>query len=113
MFEAIRSRPAGAAALRLEALEDRWAPAVIGGFVHEDCDANGLFDSSVVGTGGGVTVNEAGIGGSTLQLLDGSGTVLATTTSDSTGRYQFTQRDNVSTTPQEVAYEVTFDNAKT
>src|SRR5262245_55170773 len=98
----------------LEALEDRWSPAVtIGGDVHEDCNANGLFDSSVVGTGAADAPNEAGLGGVTLQLLDPSSQVVATTTSDPSGLYQFTHRDNVSTDPAELSFEATFDQAST
>jgi hypothetical protein len=99
---------------RLEALEDRWMPAVvIGGYVHEDCNANGLFESTVVGTRGSATADEVGLGGVTLQLLDSSNQVIATTVTDGSGHYQFTQRDNVSTTPVELAYDATFGQAKT
>jgi hypothetical protein len=110
-----KKRRAGGPLLpRVEALEDRWMPAVtIGGYVHEDCNANGLFDSSVVGTSTTTTGNELGIGGVTLQLLNSSNQVVATTVSDSTGLYQFTHFDNVDTSPKTLAYDATFNQAKT
>src|SRR5689334_5247389 len=70
------------ALLQLEHLEDRWTPAVIGGTVYLDGNANGLLEPG-----------ETGLPGSTLQLKDGAGNVLATTTTSGTGQYQFTQRD--------------------
>jgi len=53
-------------ALQLESLEDRCVPAVIGGLVYSDANGSGLFDAG-----------EAGIAGSTLQLKDASGQVIA------------------------------------
>lgn len=106
--------PRRAAGPRLEALEDRWMPAVmIGGYVHEDCNANGLFESSIVGTAVGGVADEVGMANSLLQLIDSSGQVVSTTASDASGRYVFTRRDNVSTTPVQLSYEADFAQAKT
>jgi hypothetical protein len=50
----------------------------IGNQVWEDADRNGRLDEG-----------EPGIGAATVELLDGAGAVLATTTTDSAGRYRF------------------------
>ena len=52
--------------------------ASIGDYVWEDLNINGIQDS-----------NEKGIEGADVTLLDGSGTPLATTTTDASGRYLF------------------------
>ncbi|MBW8873571.1 MAG: carboxypeptidase regulatory-like domain-containing protein [Acidobacteria bacterium] len=51
----------------------------VGDRVWKDANANGIQDS-----------DEPGISGVTVQLLNGSGTVIATTTTNSTGNYTFT-----------------------
>ena len=106
MFQAHRRSgnrvPRNKASLQVETLEDRWMPAVIGGVVYLDANADGLFNTG-----------ETGLAGSTLQLHDSSGNVLATTTSDSMGRYQFTQRDPGSIQPATLTEVATFDPAKT
>jgi len=53
-------------------------PTSIGGFVHSDPDQDCFFDD-----------NEDPISGVTIQLLDASGNVIATTTTDANGHYQF------------------------
>ncbi|MBV6323851.1 SdrD B-like domain-containing protein [Duganella violaceipulchra] len=55
------------------------APAKLGDTVWEDKNGNGLQDSG-----------EAGLCGVTVQLKDGSGKVVATTTTDTAGHYSFT-----------------------
>ncbi|MES2159525.1 MAG: SdrD B-like domain-containing protein, partial [Pseudomonadota bacterium] len=55
------------------------APAKLGDTVWEDKNANGLQDSG-----------EAGLCGVTVQLKDGSGKVVATTSTDTAGHYSFT-----------------------
>ena len=53
-------------------------PASIAGIVHTDPDRDCVFDDG-----------ETLLADVTIQLLDGSGAVIATTTTDSAGRYQF------------------------
>ncbi|CAG0123806.1 partial Serine-aspartate repeat-containing protein D, partial [Rhodocyclaceae bacterium] len=53
-------------------------PASIGNLVWEDKNANGVQDAG-----------ETGIGGVTVKLLNGSGTLLASTTTDANGNYLF------------------------
>lgn len=86
----------------LESLEAREVPAVIGGMVYQDVNANGLFDTG-----------EQGIANSRILLQDANGQVIATTQSDATGRYVFTQRGNAQVTPGTVTREVVFDTSKT
>jgi hypothetical protein len=87
---------------RLEALEARDVPAIIGGIVYHDANANGLFDSG-----------EAGLPGSTLQLRDEAGGLIASTTSGADGRYQFTKRDNVAPGSGLTSYEAIFSDSPT
>ena len=54
------------------------APAVVSGKVFADANRNGKFDAG-----------EAGLGGATLLLLDATGKVAATTTSNPDGTYTF------------------------
>ncbi len=56
-----------------------YAPITIGDKVFNDADADGVQD-----------IGETGISGATVKLLDGAGTVVATTTTDSNGLYHFT-----------------------
>ncbi len=53
-------------------------PAVLGDFVWDDLDGDGVQDAG-----------EPGIGGVTVNLLDGTGSVLATTATASDGSYSF------------------------
>ncbi|MBR0870796.1 carboxypeptidase regulatory-like domain-containing protein [Bradyrhizobium tropiciagri] len=55
-----------------------YQPASIGDFVFDDANVNGRQDAG-----------EAGIAGVTVNLLNTAGTVLATTTTDGTGHYLF------------------------
>lgn len=87
---------------RLERLEERDVPAVIGGIVYNDANANGLFD-----------LNEPVLSNVTVQLQDQQGNLIATTTTDATGRYTFTERDNVSTAPGQSTFEAVFASAPT
>ncbi|HHB79115.1 MAG TPA: tandem-95 repeat protein, partial [Saprospiraceae bacterium] len=54
----------------------------IGDYVWMDTNGDGIQDAT-----------ESGIGGVTVELLDGSGTVISTTTTDNTGFYSFTNLD--------------------
>src|SRR5690242_16676375 len=90
-------------ALKLETLEDRWMPAVIGGIVYLDANNNGLYDSG-----------EQGLGPSSIQLRDSAGTLIATTSSNpTTGLYQFTQRDPSTIQPATLVETATFAQAPT
>lgn len=53
--------------------------ASLGDFVWSDANANGLQDSG-----------EPGVSGVAVKLLDGTGKTVATTTTDASGKYQFT-----------------------
>ncbi len=74
--------------LGLEPLEERAVPAVIGGTVYADINANGLFNPG-----------EQPIVNNTIQLENSSGTVIATTTTDSNGQYRFTVDQTIDTSP--------------
>jgi hypothetical protein len=111
MFDALLGRPGSSGFLgnaaeaikpRLETLEDRSVPALIGGIVYNDLNHNGLFDA-----------NEQGIANSTLQLYDGAGRFIATTVSNAQGRYQFTQRMFGTNQPGQQMHEVNFDQTRT
>ncbi|MEO1367853.1 MAG: SdrD B-like domain-containing protein, partial [Acidobacteriota bacterium] len=52
--------------------------AIIGDYVWSDADGDGLQDPG-----------EPGVGGVSVELLDGSGAVIAATTTDAAGRYRF------------------------
>jgi protocatechuate 3,4-dioxygenase beta subunit len=69
-----------------------YRPASLGNYVWHDENEDGIQDGS-----------ESGVPGVTVTLYDGSGTVIATTTTDSTGSYRF---DNL--TPG--SYSVGFSN---
>ena len=87
---------------QLEKLEDRAVPAVIGGSVYQDLNFNGLLDTG-----------EPGIGNTTVSLTDASSNVIATTTTNSGGQYQFTQRNVNTNVPAMSSYQVNFDLAPT
>jgi hypothetical protein len=87
---------------RIESLEDRLAPAIIGGTVYADVNANGLLDTG-----------EQGIAGSTIQLQTTAGAVLASTTSDQSGHYLFTQLNPNSVQPTSESYDAVFSATPT
>ena len=82
---------------KLENLEDRAVPAVIGGMVYQDLNFNGLFDTA-----------EPGIGNTTVSLEDANNNVIATTTANAGGQYQFTQRNVNANVPGMSSYTVNF-----
>src|SRR5262249_20375885 len=92
-------RPAGP---RLETLEDRCVPAVIGGIVYQDLNANGLYDGG-----------EQGIRSTTVQIPDEAGGLVATATTGADGHYQFTHRDNISNQPAVSSFDAVFASAPT
>src|SRR4051794_40166284 len=86
----------------VEPLEDRWLPSTISGLVYFDANNDGLRQSA-----------EQGISGNTIQLFDSGGNQLATTTTDSTGRYTFATNPTVSPTPGTQEFDATFAPART
>ena len=78
------------ARLCLETLEQRTVPtaAVISGYVFNDANDNGLFDSG-----------EMGMANSNLELENASGVVIGTAVSDANGFYQFTTDSSINTNP--------------
>jgi hypothetical protein len=86
----------------IEALEDRWLPSTISGLVYFDGNNDGIHQS-----------NEAGIAGNTIQLYDSSGNLLATTSTDSTGRYTFATNPTVAPTAGTQEVDATFAPALT
>jgi hypothetical protein len=86
----------------VEALEDRWLPSTISGLVYFDANNDGLHQSA-----------ESGIAGNTIQLFDSGGNLLATTVTDSTGRYTFATNPTVSPTAASKEVDATFGPAKT
>ncbi|MBK9462537.1 MAG: carboxypeptidase regulatory-like domain-containing protein [Sphingobacteriales bacterium] len=54
-------------------------PASLGNYVWYDVDEDGIQDAT-----------ETGVDGVTVTLYDGNGAVVATTTTDATGAYEFT-----------------------
>src|SRR5262245_56031492 len=102
MLEPTRRPRWGGHPLQLEALEDRAVPAVIGGAVYDDVNRNGL-----------IGLTEFGIAGSQLRLLDANGQLVATTTSDAHGRYQFSKREAGAAAPATVTHEATFAPTRT
>ena len=78
-----RGRPADTAqrrrqVLRVEALEGRWVPSTISGFVYNDANNNGILEPG-----------EQGIAGNTVELHNAAGALLATTVTDAQGHYAF------------------------
>ena len=90
-WKAPRATPAVAArpSMKVEPLEDRWVPAVISGYAFHDVNGTGIYDAS-----------EPPIANSTIELLDSNNNLLATTTTDATGFYQFA--NNPSAPPQQL-----------
>src|SRR5438105_2179422 len=80
--------PRPRAVLQVEQLEDRCLPSVISGFVYNDLNHNGIFDSG-----------EPVITGNKIELLDSTGALVATATTDSTGHYAFTYDPRINTAP--------------
>ncbi len=102
-----RRRPAKVAprprpALRVEPLEDRWVPSVIGGTVYNDANTDGLMQPG-----------EAGIAGNTIELHDGTGNLLASAVTDANGHYQFATNPTVTPHPATQEVDADFAQAKT
>jgi hypothetical protein len=86
----------------VEALEDRWLPSTIGGLVYFDPNNNGLHDPG-----------EPGLAGNTIQLYNSTGTLLATTQTDSTGHYLFATDPTVAPKPGTQEVDADFAAART
>jgi protocatechuate 3,4-dioxygenase beta subunit len=86
----------------VEPLEDRWLPSTISGLVYFDANNDGIHQST-----------EPGIAGNTIQLYDSNGNLLATTSTDSTGRYTFATNPTVSPTAETQEVDATFAPART
>ncbi len=88
----------------LEVLEDRTMPscATISGYVFQDANNNGLFDTT-----------ELPIANSTLQLRDAGNQVVATTTSNGAGYYEFDYDPTISQVPRTLIQTITFAEAET
>jgi uncharacterized repeat protein (TIGR01451 family) len=92
------------ASLRVEALEDRSLPSgiTISGFVFNDVNNNGLFESG-----------ESPIANNPIELHNASGAVVGTATTDNTGFYQFNQDNTINQTPLTVTKTVSFGPTQT
>jgi hypothetical protein len=88
--------------LAVESLEDRWLPSTISGLVYFDANNDGIHQST-----------EQGIPNNTIQLYDDSGNLLATTTTDSTGRYTFAINPTVAPTAGTQEVDATFTPTQT
>jgi protocatechuate 3,4-dioxygenase beta subunit len=89
---------------RLEALEDRFMPSCssISGYVYVDANHNGLFDPG-----------EAVVANNPIQLKDATGQVVATTTTDANGHYEFDIDPRIDTSPKTITQTLTFPDAST
>lgn len=101
-----RKGPRGAArGLRVETLEPRelMAGNMISGYVYIDANGSGLFDPG-----------EQPVAGRTIQLVNSSNAVVATTTTDGSGAYRFGPASVPgSSTPTTLTRTVTFPEAAT
>jgi hypothetical protein len=92
--------------LKIEALEDRLVPsttnAVICGFVYNDVNHNGTFDTG-----------DVGIGGNTIQLYDLNDKLIATTQTDASGQYSFSVDQTIDTSPTTKEFDSTFADQRT
>ena len=87
---------------RLEELDERALLSTISGFVYDDANNNGLFDSG-----------ERGLPGSNLQLRDTSGNIVGTAVSSANGAYAFSTDSRIDTTPLTRTVLISFDASKT
>jgi hypothetical protein len=97
-----RAAPRRRTALRVEALEDRSVPSTIAGFVYNDLNLNGLFDSG-----------EPVFANNPIALRNAAGATIATTTTDGNGHYAFTVDQTVSTAPALKEVDADFGPATT
>ncbi|HLN27115.1 MAG TPA: SdrD B-like domain-containing protein [Gemmataceae bacterium] len=92
------------ASLGIERLEDRTVPSgnTISGYVFNDANNNGLFDAG-----------ESPIANNTIELLNGSGTVIASAVTDTNGFYQFATDSTISTAPTTLTETASVPNTGT
>ena len=83
---------------KFESLEDRSLPSAttISGFVYEDLNVNGIKDAG-----------EQGIANNEIELRNAAGQVIATTTTDANGFYEFDRDETLNTAPQTLEQTVT------
>jgi hypothetical protein len=86
----------------VEALEDRWLPSTIGGLVYFDANNDGIHQPG-----------ETGLAGNTIQIYDSTGNLLATTVTDSAGRYTFATNPTVNPIAATQEVDATFAPART
>ncbi len=88
---------------RAEALERiRLLASNISGFVYQDANNNGVFDPG-----------ETPFANNRIQLLNSSGTVIGTTTTDANGFYLFTIDNSIPTAPQTITQTATINTTPT
>ena len=82
----------------------RWMPnaTTIAGFVYSDANGNGIQDPG-----------ETGLAAATVELFHSNGTLVATTTTDANGHYEFTSDPTINVTPQTEEVDATFPNTPT
>ncbi len=103
-----RKAPAGSRRknrpLHLEALEDRSLPSgiTISGYVYNDANNSGIF-----------VAGDTPIPNNPIELQNSQGTVVATTTTDQTGAYQFDTDSTINQTPLTETKTVTFNSTPT
>jgi uncharacterized repeat protein (TIGR01451 family) len=90
--------------LRVEALEDRSLPSgiTISGYVYADANNNGIFDTG-----------ETPIANNPIELHNSQGAVIGSTTTDSTGFYQFNSDNSINQTPLTITKTVNFGPTQT
>ena len=88
----------------LERLEDKLLLAgnVISGFVYNDVNQNGLFDTG-----------EPPIANTPIQLRNSSGVIVGSTTTDASGAYQFNSDATISVAPQSITQTATIPDTPT
>ena len=82
-------RPRRSAALGVEALEGRWVPSTIAGFVFNDLAGAGLYQPAT----------DAIYANNPIALLDGAGHQVSSTTADGNGHYAFNVNQTINTDP--------------
>lgn len=82
----------------LEALEERWMPSTISGFVYHDLNGNGIQDAG-----------ENGLANVEVTLHNAQGQFIVATTTNSNGYYEFNHDPTIVVPPETQSFEVTFD----
>jgi uncharacterized surface anchored protein len=82
----------------LEALEDRWLPSTISGFVYNDLNGDGIQDN-----------NEPGIPNAHVTLVNSQNQSLGTVTTDSNGFYEFNTDPTQQVAPKTITQTANFN----